>query len=102
VEKEKDTENNLYTFTTATKGGLGCIGKLCKDYGKGMRQHPNQLPVIELDVGSYLHSKRSLGRIKYPIFKHVRWVARGPFDELLNGGDDQAAIADQSSEEPVF
>ena len=69
-----------------------------------MRQYPDQLPVIKLDSSSYLHSDRSRGRIKYPVFKQIDWVARGPYDELLSNedGGGQAAIADQSSEEPVF
>ena len=66
----------VYTFATASKGGLGAIGELCKAYGKAMRQKPDQYPVIELDVGSYQHRDRSLGRIKFPIFKIVGWIAK--------------------------
>jgi hypothetical protein len=109
VMVERDGEQKLYTFTTSSKGGLGAIGELCKTYGKGMRQHPNELPIVEIDVGSYQHSNKAYGRIKYPVFKHVGWVGRGPYDELLasdgsgeDGGGGQATIADQSSEEPVF
>ena len=65
---------DVYTFATASKGGLGCIGELSKEYGKHIRQHPDQGPVIELDVGSYQHRDRSLGRIKFPIFKVVGWI----------------------------
>ena len=41
----------VYTFATASKGGLGAVGEVCKDYGKAMRQRPEQYPVIEIDVG---------------------------------------------------
>jgi hypothetical protein len=67
----------VYTFATASKGGLGAIGELCKVYGNAMRQKPDQYPVVKLDVGSYQHRDRSLGRIKFPIFEIVDWVAKG-------------------------
>jgi hypothetical protein len=64
----------IYTFVTSSKGGLGCIGELSKAYGKNVRQHPDDLPIIEIDVGSYQHRERSVGRIKYPIFRVVDWI----------------------------
>lgn len=84
VEQEA---GKTFTFTTSSRGGLGAIGELSKSYGKTMRQRPDQFPVIELDVGSYLHSNRSYGRIKFPIFKIVDWVAKGPFLKLLAGAE---------------
>jgi hypothetical protein len=74
MRRVKDGE--IFTFTTSSKGGLGCIGELSKAYGKAMRQQPDKYPVIELDVGSYQHRDRSLGRIKYPVFKIVDWTAK--------------------------
>ena len=59
-------DSKAFTFVTSSKGGLGCIGELCKEYGKHVRQHPDEEPVIEIDVGSYLHRDRSRGRVKYP------------------------------------
>jgi hypothetical protein len=50
LQAAKDGE--IYTFTTASKGGLGAVGELAKAYGKTMRQKPDQYPVIELYVGS--------------------------------------------------
>ena len=67
-------DSKAFTFVTSSKGGLGCIGELCKEYGKHVRQHPDEDPVIEIDVGSYLHRDRSRGRVKYPIFKVVGWI----------------------------
>src|SRR5262249_31892144 len=60
-------DGKLYTFTTSSRGGLNAIGELCKTFGKMNRQQPDKIPVIELDVGSYQHSNRAFGRIKYPI-----------------------------------
>jgi hypothetical protein len=81
--------SQIYTFVTSSKGGISAIGELAKSYGKLVRQRPNELPLIELGVGSYLHSDRKLGRIKYPTFKIVSWVDKAPFvAQLDKGGDD--------------
>jgi hypothetical protein len=85
-------EKVLYTFATATKGGLGAIGDLCKVYGKAMRGRPDDYPVIELGVGSYQHPNKTYGRIKYPIFIKTSppsafgWAAKAPLLNLLEGG----------------
>jgi hypothetical protein len=73
VMRDLDT-GETFTFTTSTNGGFGAIGELAKAYGKHIRQHPDDYPVVELDVGSYQHRDRSRGRIKFPIFKIVDWV----------------------------
>jgi len=68
-------DEQFYTFSTTSQGGIGAIGELCKDYGERLRQHPGDWPVVSLEGGSYLHRIRSRGRIKFPIFRRVGWVA---------------------------
>jgi hypothetical protein len=63
----------VYTFTTASRGGLNAIGLLCKGYGECQHLHPEEWPLIELNVGSYQHSNRAYGRIKYPILDMIGW-----------------------------
>ena len=71
--------SELYTFATNSRGGTSAMGELCKTYGKHIREHPDEDPVIELDVGSYQHPDKTIGRVKFPIFKVVGWVPkRGP------------------------
>jgi len=81
-------DDELFTFTTASRGGLNAMGELSKAFGKAMRQQPDKYPVIELDVGSYQHSNRAYGRIKYPIFRVVDWIEKKRFLELLEEGND--------------
>jgi hypothetical protein len=69
-------DGELFTFATSTKGGLGAIGELCKTYGAEMHQHPDEWPVIELDVDSYAHSDKTLGRIKIPVLTIVGWTPK--------------------------
>jgi hypothetical protein len=65
----------VYTFTTSSDGGMRhAIGPLCKEYGGHIRQHPDELPVVKLAQDSYLHSDRTIGRVKYPEFPVARWV----------------------------
>src|SRR5262249_19127093 len=75
---EPDNKDALYTFTTSSKGGLGAIAKLCREYGRAVEREgrAEQLPVVRLDTGSYAHRDRSLGRIKFPQFAVVGWVAK--------------------------
>jgi hypothetical protein len=65
----------VFTFTTSSDGGRRhAVGPLCKEYGGRIRQHPDELPIVKLHQGSYLHSDRSIGRIKYPELPASRWV----------------------------
>ncbi|MCA1452168.1 hypothetical protein I6F35_02925 [Bradyrhizobium sp. BRP22] len=93
---EDDPDDALFTFTTASKGGIGAIGELCKAYGKVMRQRPDEFPIVKLDVGSYAHSNKQFGRIKFPIFEIVGWSAKAEFAEALG----QAAAAAAAEEKP--
>jgi hypothetical protein len=72
---------NVYTFTTSSDGGRRrAIAPLCREYGTHIRQNPDELPVIELGQDSYMHSDRSIGRVKYPLFTPAkRWVKAEPY-----------------------
>jgi hypothetical protein len=76
----RDDPEQVFTFVTGSKGGEGAIGELCKIYGKHIRIKPKEIPVIRLDVGSYQHSNKAFGRIKYPVFEVIGWVDRGEYD----------------------
>jgi hypothetical protein len=78
------SEDDLYTFTTSSKGGINAVGDLCVKYGKLLRQHPNDYPVIKIGTGSYMHQNKSYGRIKYPTFEIVGWVKKSAFVETAS------------------
>ena len=70
----------VYTFTSSSDGGRRYgVGPLCGEYGHRIRQHPDELPVVRLEQNSYLHSDRSIGRVKYPLLPADRWVQAGPY-----------------------
>jgi hypothetical protein len=86
-----DEDNNIYTFSTGSKGGLGALGELVGAYTKRARanpeQKPPQIPVIELQDDSYKH--KLYGRVKTPEFKIVSWVEQAKYIALLNGAGEK-------------
>jgi hypothetical protein len=88
-------DNSLYTFTTGSKGGLGAIGELVKEYGKHIRQAPDEYPVVELQRRSYDHPE--FGEVRNPVFKRVGWVDAAPYDALLNGGTAKQLTNDETA-----
>jgi hypothetical protein len=75
-------DDGLFTFVTASRGGLSAIGEVCKVGGRKMREDPETcLPIVELNFGSYAHSNKSFGRIKYPVFKIVGWASAAEIED---------------------
>jgi hypothetical protein len=88
--------NEFYTFNSSSKGGLSAIGELSKVYGKHIRQKPDEMPIIELDVGSYQHSNRAFGEIRFPVFKVTSWISASklpPIDGTTSNEPETAAPA---------
>jgi hypothetical protein len=90
----------LFTFPTASKGGIGAIGRLAGIYGKRVRQVPGELPVIALQHDSYKHPNKQFGRIATPVFKVTGWVAREAFEEALEGAVEMAALEEAEAATP--
>jgi hypothetical protein len=65
---------DLFTFSTASRGGLDAIGQLALKYGERLRQHPDDAPVVELGCSSYQHSDRKIGEVRIPVLKLVDWI----------------------------
>jgi hypothetical protein len=76
------TENceTVFTFTSTSEGARrNAIAPLCREYGHRIRQHSDEIPIVQLEQGSYQHPDRSRGRIKYPRFPVARWVKVDPY-----------------------
>jgi hypothetical protein len=89
VDPEKPDQ--VYTFTTSSKGGLGAVAKLCREYGRGCEKEGcgDQYPLVTLSTGSYAHRDRSLGRIKFPQFNVIGWVEKSDFSRVRDPIDDE-------------
>jgi hypothetical protein len=95
-------QDDTFTFTTSSKGGIGAVGELCKIYGRHMREKPNEYPRIKLEVGSYMHSDKQFGRIKFPSFKVIGWADKAPILAGLEAGeqpDEEAGAIDHEKQE---
>lgn len=80
IMKTLGKKGELFTFTTASKGGIGAIGRLCTEYGKEMRERPDEYPVVTLGVDSYMHT--TYGKIKFPKLVIVDWADKSNFADL--------------------
>jgi hypothetical protein len=73
----------LFTFVTASRGGIGAIGELCRRYSQHRKRHPDVLPMIALNIDSYQHKVKEYGRIKIPRFTPMGWESKSKFDSAL-------------------
>jgi len=80
----------VFTFTTSSKGGLGAIAKLCREYARARdKEHrEEQHPVVMLGTGSYAHRDRSFGRIKFPMLAIIGWVRKSDLTPVVDPIDD--------------
>lgn len=88
--------DQLYTFASSSKGGIGAIAKMAGAYGKAMRQRPDEYPVIALNVDSYKHPNKAYGKIFTPKLDIVGWVPKAEFDGVLEA-EAQEAEADRKA-----
>jgi hypothetical protein len=75
--------DDVFTFTTNSLGGVRAVADLCDVYDQAVGQNPGCYPLVSLESGSYQHSNRALGRIKFPLFKVVELVVADRFDAML-------------------
>jgi len=98
---EDASEENLYTFATSSKGGIGAIGELCKKYGKEMRIRPDEYPIVEIGVHKYKHSNPEFGIIKTPTFTIVGWEKKSLFDPVAGSDDEGEDDAPEQAAPPA-
>jgi len=79
----------LFTFSTSSKGGLSAIGQLCLKHGEHIRQKPEEGPILELQMGSYRHSNRNYGEIRFPIFKVVGQISTKSLPPIDGANEQQ-------------
>jgi hypothetical protein len=94
----------LYTYPTSSRGGISALGELARAYSEHCRQSPGEYPIVILGMGSYRHSDRSIGEVRYPTFKVTGWTPRGPADGLLGaagGGDNGSGGANAGKPDSV-
>ena len=91
-----DNEGETFIYATASKGGIGAIGRLCKAYGQQYRQRPGQVPIIELATDHYMH--KEFGKTYFPVFNLVDWVDES---EVGGGAAEVAEVAPPAAPPPA-
>lgn len=79
-----DEHTQVYTFVTGSKGGEGALKALAKIYGKRVRQHPDDIPIVTLSMDSYRHPNKQLGKIWTPLFNIIGWSAAKRLEKALH------------------
>ena len=92
----------ISTFNTNSRGGIGAVGELCKAHAKEQAKQqakgsPGTYPLVRLEVGSYQHQDRSIGRVKFPIFNPVEFVPAQSFDALLAASRGETAAIEEAT-----
>ena len=94
-------KSDLFTFTTSSRGGLGAIADLSRRYALHRKRHPNVFPVIALNVDSYQHKIRELGRIKFPVFEPAGYAPKNDFLAALAGAGLIATESETAEADPA-
>lgn len=74
------------TFAASSKGGIGCIGNLCKQFAKGRGANAGLVPVLELARDSYMHPKYK--KTYVPVLNITDWVENGSVPQPNHAADD--------------
>jgi hypothetical protein len=80
VPMKAENTDEMYTFVASSKGALGAIADLCRQYDRHVRKYPDQDPVVRLAAGTYEHKTKSYGRIAFPVFTIIGWTAKADLD----------------------
>lgn len=83
-------DGTTVAFVTGSAGGIGSIGRLCKEYGHHIRTNPDEFPVVELQADSY-YNKKWDRNIKTPVLKVVGWTTMEAWAEATAGEAPAAA-----------
>lgn len=84
------SNGHLYTFVTGSKGGEAALKALAKVYGKRVRQHPEEIPVVVLATDSYRHPNKQLGKIWTPLFQIIGWSPAKRLDTAIAKAEVEA------------
>ena len=94
---KEEKGDRLFTYAPSSAGGRTAVGALIGEYGKHLRQRPDEFPIVALGSDSYVHKDRSIGRVKFPVMKVVGWVSQAATMAAI-AGEAADAEADAQAE----
>lgn len=84
------------TFSASSKGGIGCIGNLCKAYGRERAARAGLVPVLELGRDSYMHPIYK--KTYVPVLTIVSWMENSGVPAAPSHDEDDSQVNDAKSE----
>lgn len=78
-----DDQGALCTFAVSGVSAIKEAGRLSGAYASHRKTRPYDFPRIRLDVGSYVHRNRSIGRVKFPAINCIGWTPKIDFMKAL-------------------
>lgn len=86
----KDVESGeTYTFKTSSRAAMRAVGSLMKDYSRQFKNHPDELPVVEIGSTSYIPKEKKHGKKHAPTFKIVSWMHVEEVEALSSATNSQ-------------
>jgi hypothetical protein len=87
-----DQENGeIFTFSASAEGQKRSLRELCAAYAKERQAHPNEWPVVSLDIRTW--EPPTWEPVKFPLFTIVGWTAKQSAPEVPPGNPPQPAAA---------
>jgi hypothetical protein len=77
-----------FIFKHSSLSALRALGQLLKDFAKDYKNHPGELPIVELDTSSFIPKNKKYGKKYSPKFNIVEWVGE---EELMSRFGENAA-----------
>ncbi len=90
--------HEFFTFLASSKGSIGAIAELCRDYDLERKKHQGIIPIIALESDSYAHKDRTIGRVKIPVLEPVDFIDGAPYLAMLDEGRGPARAATPEAE----
>lgn len=85
------------TYSASSKGGIGCIGNLCKAFARAPQRTQGLIPVLELGRDSYMHPVYK--KTYVPVLNIVDWIANGsvPIPQPDGGDEPETPTAEKAA-----
>lgn len=77
-----------FTFKHSSLSALRALGTLLKDFAKDYKNHPGELPIVELDTSSFIPKNKKFGKKYSPKFNIVEWSSE---EELMSRFGENAS-----------
>ena len=84
-------------FKSSSKSGKRAFGTLLNDYAKQYKNHPDELPVVEINATGFMPKDKKISKKYAPTFRIVDWISNEEFAE--KSGEDEGDYNENFNDE---